>query len=144
MMRSFKGCEKTGTVASGRCHWIGFWRGAVVVLLWGAALAADLPAAPASSRFEFVQTEMAVPIRIVLYAPDNATAAAAARAAFRRFHDLNAVCSDYNAASELRQLCEHSSPGKPIQASTTCGGYWSVPVSCRNGRRGRSTLPLGR
>jgi thiamine biosynthesis lipoprotein len=100
----------------------------VVVLLWGAALVADLRAAPASSRFEFGQTEMAVPIRIVLYAPDNATAAAAARAAFRRFHDLGAVCSDYDAASELRQLCEHSSPGKPIQVSTD---LWRVLVRAR-------------
>jgi thiamine biosynthesis lipoprotein len=91
-------------------------------------LAADLPAAPATGRFEFTQTEMAVPIRIVLYAPDNATAADAAQAAFRRFHELNSICSDYDAASELRQLCEHSSRGKPIRVS---GDLWRVLVRAR-------------
>jgi thiamine biosynthesis lipoprotein len=71
---------------------------------------------------------MAVPIRIVLYAPDNATAATAARAAYGRFHEINLVYSDYDSASEVRQLCEHSSPGKPIRVSDD---LWRVLVRAR-------------
>jgi FAD:protein FMN transferase len=69
------------------------------------------------NRFEFTQTEMAVPIRIVLYAGDDTTAKAAARAAFSRFHDLNASMSDYDPQSELRRLCDTSSEGKPVRVS---------------------------
>lgn len=68
-------------------------------------------------RFEFTQTEMAVPIRIVLYAPDNATAKAATQAAFRRFHELNACLSDYEPESELRRLCNTSGEGKVVPVS---------------------------
>ena len=100
----------------------------MAILLWGAALATDLLAAPALVRFDVTQTEMAVPIRIVLYAPDNATAATAAQAAYRRFHELGAACSDYDAGSELRQLCQHSAPGNPIHASDD---LWPVLVRAR-------------
>ncbi len=71
----------------------------------------------ALSRFEFSQVEMAVPLRIVLYAPDESTAKGAARAAFRRFRQLNGVLSDYDPESELRRLCEASGPGKPVPVS---------------------------
>ena len=51
----------------------------VVMWLLGMALQAAPSAAATLNRFEFTQTEMAVPIRIVLYAADDATAAEAAR-----------------------------------------------------------------
>ena len=79
----------------------------------------------AVNRFEFTQTEMAVPIRIVLYAADDTTAARAARAAFSRFHDLNASMSDYDPQSELRRLCDASSEGKPVRVSDD---LWRVLV----------------
>ena len=44
--------------------------------------------------------------RIVLYAPDDATAKAAAKAAFARVAELNRIMSDYLADSELMQLCK--------------------------------------
>ncbi len=66
-------------------------------------------------RFEFTQTEMAVPIKIVLYAADKTTAGEAARAAFDRFHELNAILSDYDPESELRRLGDTSSVGKPVR-----------------------------
>ena len=69
----------------------------------------------ALERFEFTQTEMAIPIKIVLYAADNTIAVPAARAAFDRFHELNAVFSDYDPESELRRLCDTSSVGNPVQ-----------------------------
>ena len=76
-------------------------------------------------RFELSQTEMAIPIRIVLYTVDNATAAKAAEAAFSRFHQLNAVFSDYDPQSELRRLCDTSGGGKAVHVSDD---LWRVLV----------------
>ncbi len=97
----------------------------LAMCLLAAGFSAIASAAPVIDRFEFVQTEMAVPIRIVLYAPDNATAAAAAREAFLRFHELNARLSDYDPNSELRRLCDTSSEGKPIRVGDD---LWRVLV----------------
>ncbi len=97
----------------------------VVTWVLGVALQATSSAAATEKRFEFTQTEMAVPIRIVLYAADDTTAAAAARAAFSRFHDLNASMSDYDPQSELRRLCDTSSEGKPVRVSAD---LWRVLV----------------
>jgi FAD:protein FMN transferase len=97
----------------------------VVLLLVGTALQPALSAASTLNRFEFAQTEMAVPIRIVLYATDDATATEAAKAAFARFHELNAACSDYDPQSELRRLGDTSSEGKPVRVSDD---LWRVLV----------------
>ena len=98
-----------------------------LAVLWvvGTALQTTSSAAAALNRFEFTQTEMAVPIRIVLYAADDTTAAAAARAAFSRFHDLNASMSDYDPQSELRRLCYASSEGRAVWVSDD---LWRVLV----------------
>lgn len=63
-------------------------------------------------RFEFQGVEMAVPIRIVLYAPDEETAKRASDAALGRFRDLNARLSDYDENSEIRQFCDKAFPGE--------------------------------
>jgi FAD:protein FMN transferase len=97
----------------------------VVILLVGMALQPAPSAASTLKRFEFTQTEMAVPIRIVLYAGDDATATQAAETAFSRFRELNAVCSDYDPQSELRRLCDTSSEGKPVRVSDD---LWRVLV----------------
>jgi FAD:protein FMN transferase len=102
-----------------------YWGGMAVAWLLGTVLALDPLAALGLSRFEFTQTEMAVPIRIVLYTADNAIAAEAARAGFRRFHELNEVCSDYDSKSELRRLCDTSSEGIPVHVSDD---LWRVLV----------------
>lgn len=73
------------------------------------AVAAD---PPAPERFEFTGVEMAVPVKIVLYASDKATAEAAAEAAFGRLRELNGILSDYDRCSELRRLCATSGMGK--------------------------------
>jgi len=80
------------------------------------------------NRFEFTQVEMATPIKIVLYAADDATAGKAAEDAFARFHKLNAVFSDYDAQSELRRLCDASTPGKPVAISDD---LWAVLVAAQ-------------
>jgi thiamine biosynthesis lipoprotein len=95
------------------------------VWLLGASATAASSAEPGLSRFQFTQTEMAVPIKIVLYAADNATASKAAEAAFAKFHQLNSVLSDYDPESELRRLCRTSSEGKPVPVSDD---LWRVLV----------------
>jgi FAD:protein FMN transferase len=87
-----------------------------------ACLMAGLMAVPPDSptdlkRWEFTRTEMAVQVSIIIYAPSDATAAAAADAAFDRIHQLNSILSDYDEESELRQLCRRSSPGNPVRVS---------------------------
>ena len=94
------------------------------------------------ARFEFQQVEMAVPMKIILYAADSATATRAARQAFARIHALNAIMSDYDAESELRRLCDTAGKGKAVrvsdelwkvlshaqQLSARCGGAFDVTV----------------
>jgi thiamine biosynthesis lipoprotein len=87
------------------------------VWLFGVSLLAAAPADPPLNRYEFSRTEMAIPIRIVIYTAENATAAKAAEAAFSRFHQLNAILSDYDPQSELRRLCDTSGGGKAIHVS---------------------------
>jgi thiamine biosynthesis lipoprotein len=58
----------------------------------------------AQQRHEFSEVHMGMPVRIVLYAPDTAGARAAARAAYARVAELEALLSDYRPDSELRQL----------------------------------------
>ena len=89
----------------------------IVACLVAVGAAAALPGQPREDRFEFARTEMAVPIRLVLYARDGETANGAARAAFERIHQLNAVLSDYDPTSELRRLCDTSKEGHAVPVS---------------------------
>lgn len=67
-------------------------------------------------RFEFTQPEMGTLFRIVLYAPDAATATRASRAVFDRVRELDNIMSDYNPGSELMLLCQRAA-GPPIKIS---------------------------
>jgi thiamine biosynthesis lipoprotein len=68
-------------------------------------------------RFEFTRMEMAVPIKLVLYATDEATANGAAEGAFQRFRELNQIFSDYDPKSETRALGAASGEGKSTPVS---------------------------
>ena len=68
-------------------------------------------------RFQYTQTEMAIPIKIVLYAPNPGTATSAARQAFAKFRRLNGIFSDYDPGSELRRLCRTSGEGHAVPVS---------------------------
>jgi thiamine biosynthesis lipoprotein len=85
-----------------------------------------LPAAePGLKRFEFTQVEMAVAIRIVVYAPDQPKAKQASDAAFARLDELNGIMSDYDPQSELMRLCARSKPGNAVAAGDD---LWRVLV----------------
>ncbi|MSQ96055.1 MAG: FAD:protein FMN transferase [Gemmataceae bacterium] len=68
------------------------------------------------TRYTFAEPHMGTTFRIVLYAPDEATAKKAAKAAFARIAELNAILSDYQPTSELMQLCGKAG-GPPVAVS---------------------------
>lgn len=68
-------------------------------------------------RFEFTQIQMGMPFRVVLYAPDEDSANAAARAVFSRIKQLNAIMSDYEPESELMRLCRTAGTGQRVPVS---------------------------
>lgn len=79
-------------------------------------LAGPLSAAE-PQRFEYEEPHMGTRFRVVLYAPDKATADAAAKAAFARVAELNGIMSDYQATSELMRLCQkfERTVGEPVK-----------------------------
>ncbi len=81
-----------------------------LALLVLAAAPAD---GPALKRFTYAEPHMGTTYRIVLYAPDEAAARKASRAAFDRVAELDGLLSDYKPASELRRLCARAG-GAPV------------------------------
>ena len=73
-------------------------------------------AAESPSRFAFTEPHMGTRFKIIVYAPDEATATKAAKAAFERIAELDGIMSDYRPASELTQLCQKAG-GEPVRVS---------------------------
>lgn len=73
-------------------------------------------AAQTPSRYSFTEPHMGTRFRIIVYAPDEAAASKAARAAFARIAELDGIMSDYRPASELMQLCKKAG-GEPVKVS---------------------------
>mgnify|MGYP001170231665 CR=1 FL=1 len=72
----------------------------LLLVLLPAAAAADGPL----ERFAYARAHLGTRVRIVLYAPDEATADEAAEAAYDRVIELNAILSDYSSSSEVSRL----------------------------------------
>jgi thiamine biosynthesis lipoprotein len=66
---------------------------------------------------------MGLPFRIVLYAPDEASATAKADAAFKRISELNNIFSDYDYDSELSALSRSAGSGQSVKISED---LWAV------------------
>ncbi len=71
---------------------------------------------PPLARYEYTEPHMGTRFRVVLYAPDEAAAVRASRAAFRRVADLDDTMSDYKPESELMRLCAKAG-GPPVPVS---------------------------
>lgn len=82
-------------------------------------------AGPSLLRFSFERSVMSLPIKLVLYAPDEAAASRAAETAFRRVLQLNDILSDYDAESELLQLVATAGQGTAVTVSDE---LWRVLV----------------
>jgi len=72
----------------------------------GASVRAQSP-----ERFEYRQTRMGMPVRVVLYADHDSTARRAGHAAFRKMAELEAILSSYRESSELNRLSRRSGRG---------------------------------
>jgi FAD:protein FMN transferase len=95
---------------------------AAIVLAAGCRTASpSVPEKPAAlRRFEFVELKMGAGFRVVLWAPDDATAQRAAEACFARVDQLNPVLSDYDPNSEIRRLGQRTNDGpmpEPVKVS---------------------------
>src|SRR5438128_4817459 len=85
------------------------------LLVTVAALACLARGAPAQEvRREFAELHMGVAVRIELYAPDDAAARQAARAAYARIAELEDIMSDYRPESEIRRLAERPGAAVPV------------------------------
>jgi thiamine biosynthesis lipoprotein len=88
---------------------------------------------PRLTRYTFTEVHMGTRFRIVLYARDDATAKLAARAAFARAAELDAIMSDYKADSELMRLCKQAGgPPVPVSADLFAILYRSQDVARRS------------
>src|SRR5256885_8313055 len=74
-------------------------------------------------RREFAELHMGVAVRLELYAPADAAARVAARAAYTPIAELEDVMSDYRPPSEGRRLAEQ--PGIAVPVS---GALLSLPT----------------
>ena len=83
---------------------------------FGLVVASAFAGEPALQRYEFTEPHMGTRFRIVLYAPDAATASRATAAAFARIARLDDSMSDYNSGSELMSLSRQAG-GPPVQVS---------------------------
>src|SRR5579872_3183618 len=72
--------------------------------------------AVAPQRFEYTEPHMGTQFQIIVYAADKDTADKAARAAFDRIAELDAIMSDYKDSSELMKLCAKAG-GDPVPVS---------------------------
>lgn len=70
----------------------------------------------AQARHEFTETHMGMPVRIVMYAAGAGTAGDAARAAYARIADLEAVMSDFRPDSEVRGMERRPGEWVPVSA----------------------------
>ena len=77
-------------------------------------------------HFEFVRPEMGTGFRIVLYAPDAATAERAQAAAFARIEDLNHILSDYDPKSELSRLSQRTLDGPMTRPAPVSDDLWRM------------------
>ncbi len=71
-------------------------------------------------RFDYTEIIMGVEARVVLYAPDEIEARRAARAAFDRMAQLDAVMSDYRPDSELMRATRAASSGPVAISDDLC------------------------
>ena len=101
-----------------------------LIILRVFCVASITPVAPISAaasvslqKFVFEKAEMGLPFRVSLYAADQATAKAAADAAFDRIEVLNSIFSDYDSDTELSRLSMTSGHGRAVPISTA---LWKV------------------
>ena len=87
-----------------------------LLILLGGLAGVNALQPPALQRYVYTEPHMGTTFRIILYAPDEAAAKKAARAALARIAELNVIMSDYQPTSELMRLCEKAG-SPPVEVS---------------------------
>ncbi|MGQ9505214.1 MAG: FAD:protein FMN transferase [Thermogutta sp.] len=72
---------------------------------------------PRPEKWTWESVEMAAPLRIICYYPEEESAKMAMRKAVERIRELNNVFSDYDTTSEVRRLCETAGLGRKVRVS---------------------------
>jgi FAD:protein FMN transferase len=85
-----------------------------ILVAVAAASCASLELRTQQVRREYVELHMGVAVRIVVYAPNDATARRAARAAYARIAELEDIMSDFRPESEVRRLAERPHVAVPV------------------------------
>ncbi len=80
--------------------------------------AVTFAAAEPLHRYQAREPHMGVDVTVTLYAPSEAVANDAVKAAFARIAELNRVFSDYDPESEAMRLCAMRPVGQPVPIST--------------------------
>ncbi len=80
--------------------------------------AVTVAAAEPLHRYQAREPHMGVDVTVTLYAPSEAVANDAVKAAFARIAELNKVFSDYDPESEAMRLCAMRPVGQPVPIST--------------------------
>jgi thiamine biosynthesis lipoprotein len=68
-------------------------------------------------RYTYSQVQMGMTFELTLYSADEAAANRAAKAAFQRIDELNAILSDYDSQSELSRLSDAAGSGQTVKLS---------------------------
>jgi FAD:protein FMN transferase len=89
-------------------------RGLLSGLVFAVATSASADGPP--TRYSFTEPHMGTRFKVLLYAPDEAAAGKAAKAAFARVAELDGIMSDYRPTSELMRLCRKAG-GDPVRVS---------------------------
>lgn len=85
-------------------------------------------AAHSLQQFEARQPKMGTLFRLVMWAPDQATADKAADAAWARIDQINSELSDYDPHSELSRLCARTDEGPMTRPVAVSDDLWRILV----------------
>ncbi|MDO5566297.1 MAG: hypothetical protein Q4G59_06535, partial [Planctomycetia bacterium] len=80
----------------------------VVAMMFWSGLTLAVEPSKELKRFEYNRQEMGVPVRVVLFAPNEEIAQKGSDSVYLLFSRLNAIMSDYDPESEIIQVCRKS------------------------------------
>ena len=94
-------------------------------------------------RYAFSEPHMGMPFEIALYAASEDAATKAAKAAFARIKEIDERLSDYNADSELNQLCKTATKTNAVKVSDDLFTVLSHAEALSNRTRGAFDVTIG-
>ena len=115
-------------------------RAVAVIILWAAA--GTRSAEAELQRFAFNEPCMGTTFRVVLFAKNETEATAAARAAFDRIEELDAMMTDYDERSELMRLCAGAG-GPAVKVSAEIFELLSRAATFNKATRGAFDVTVG-